>query len=102
MVDDSSYFVEVVEQGKSKIEAVHASGHSERILTYRKENDLPPPGPVSVIVQQMVDASCAGVLFTVDPVTGRHDRLVIDAIEGLGEALVESLTLLCIKHYLKS
>ncbi|NRB38637.1 MAG: pyruvate, water dikinase [Pseudomonadales bacterium] len=41
-----------------------------------------------VVVQRMVDANSAGVLFTVDPVSGRHDRLVIDAVTGLGEALV--------------
>lgn len=41
-----------------------------------------------VVVQQMVDAKSAGVLFSADPVTGRHDRLVIDAVNGLGEALV--------------
>ncbi len=41
-----------------------------------------------VVVQQMVDARSAGVLFTADPVSGRHDRLIIDAISGLGESLV--------------
>ncbi len=41
-----------------------------------------------VVVQQMVDARAAGVLFTVDPVSHRRAHLVIDAVEGLGEALV--------------
>ena len=41
-----------------------------------------------VIVQCMAEASVAGVLFTADPVSGRYDRLVIDAAPGLGEALV--------------
>ena len=41
-----------------------------------------------VVVQNMVDAAYAGVLFSADPVSGRHDRLVIDAVAGLGEALV--------------
>ncbi len=41
-----------------------------------------------VVVQLMVDARAAGVLFTVDPVSARRDRLVIDAVEGLGESLV--------------
>ncbi|MCK5796333.1 MAG: hypothetical protein KAI47_04065 [Deltaproteobacteria bacterium] len=43
---------------------------------------------MSVVVQRMVDARCAGVLFTADPLTGRRDRIVIDAVLGLGEALV--------------
>ena len=41
-----------------------------------------------VVVQSMVDATAAGVLFTADPVSGRRSRPVIDAVEGLGEALV--------------
>ncbi|WP_422743150.1 PEP/pyruvate-binding domain-containing protein [Mycobacterium sp. WMMD1722] len=42
-----------------------------------------------VVVQQMVDARAAGVVFTADPATGRRDLMVIDAIAGLGEALVD-------------
>lgn len=42
-----------------------------------------------LVVQQMVDARAAGVVFTADPATGRRDLLVIDAIAGLGEALVD-------------
>ena len=41
-----------------------------------------------VVVQRMVDARAAGVLFTADPVSHRRAHLVIDAVEGLGEALV--------------
>ena len=41
-----------------------------------------------VIVQCMVDARAAGVLFTADPVSGRRAHAVIDAVDGLGEALV--------------
>jgi phosphohistidine swiveling domain-containing protein len=54
---------------------------------------LPSEGSISlpqmcVVVQQMVQPRVAGVLFTADPVSGRHDRLVIDAVQGLGEALM--------------
>ncbi len=41
-----------------------------------------------VVVQRMVNARTAGVLFTADPVSARRDRLVIDAVRGLGETLV--------------
>jgi pyruvate,water dikinase len=44
---------------------------------------------MSVIVQRMVDARAAGVLFTADPVTTRRNRMVIDAVEGLGDVLVD-------------
>ncbi len=65
-----------------------ASLYSDRATAYQsKQTDL---GEVQmcVVVQRMVDAASAGVLFTADPVSGRHDRLVIDAVQGLGEALV--------------
>jgi phosphohistidine swiveling domain-containing protein len=43
---------------------------------------------MSVVVQRMVEARKAGVLFTANPVSGRRGRSVIDAVEGLGESLV--------------
>lgn len=42
-----------------------------------------------VVVQQMVDARAAGVVFTADPTSGRRDLAVVDAVAGLGEALVD-------------
>ncbi|AWH96921.1 PEP/pyruvate-binding domain-containing protein [Dietzia psychralcaliphila] len=50
--------------------------------------DTAPP-PMHLVVQQMVDARAAGVVFTADPTTGRRDLMVIDAVAGLGEALVD-------------
>jgi pyruvate,water dikinase len=41
-----------------------------------------------VVVQQMVDAEKAGVMFTVDPVNCRRDRVVIEAARGIGEHVV--------------
>jgi pyruvate,water dikinase len=43
---------------------------------------------LAVVVQRMVDADTAGVLFTANPVTGRRREAVIDANPGLGEAVV--------------
>ena len=43
---------------------------------------------MAVIVQEMVDSDRSGVLFTVDPVHGRRDRMVVEAARGLGEAVV--------------
>ncbi len=43
---------------------------------------------MAVVVQRMVDPDVAGVMFTVDPVSGRTDRIVIEAVLGLGEAVV--------------
>ena len=43
---------------------------------------------MNVVVQQMVDARAAGVIFTANPVTARRDEVVLDAVLGLGESLV--------------
>lgn len=43
---------------------------------------------ISVIIQQMVVARAAGVVFSANPVTHRRDRVIINAVAGHGEALV--------------
>lgn len=43
---------------------------------------------ISVGVQEMVDSRSAGVMFTINPVTGDPDKIVIESIWGLGEAVV--------------
>lgn len=43
---------------------------------------------ISVGVQEMVNAKAAGVIFTLNPVTGEPDQIVIEANWGLGEAVV--------------
>ena len=40
---------------------------------------------MAVVVQEMVDADSAGVLFSRDPVTGNPSKIVITANYGLGE-----------------
>ena len=66
-----------------------ASLWNDRAVAYRKANRVDDASVrLAVVVQQMVDASAAGVLFTADPVTGRRRRAAIDAVAGLGEKLV--------------
>lgn len=43
---------------------------------------------MAVVIQRMVDADAAGVAFTMDPVAGSLDAVVIDANFGLGESVV--------------
>lgn len=43
---------------------------------------------IAVPVQRMVQSVRSGVAFTVDPVTHAHETIVIEAVRGLGEALV--------------
>ena len=43
---------------------------------------------ISVAVQKMVDAKAAGVTFTINPVTGEANQIVIESTWGLGESVV--------------
>lgn len=43
---------------------------------------------MGVVVQQMVPAETAGVMFTIDPVTGDPSGIVVEAAYGLGAAVV--------------
>ncbi len=43
---------------------------------------------LAVVVQEMIDADVAGVLFTADPITGDSTCSVIDACWGVGEGVV--------------
>ncbi|MGH2352246.1 MAG: PEP/pyruvate-binding domain-containing protein, partial [Chloroflexota bacterium] len=66
-----------------------ASLWTGRAAVYRASNGIDPRTVrLAVVVQQMVDATVAGVLFTANPLTGRRRQAVIDASPGLGEAVV--------------
>ncbi len=65
-----------------------ASAAGARAEAYRSEMHANDDVRMAVVVQRMVDATSAGVIFTADPVTGQRDRVVINAVPGLGEALV--------------
>ncbi len=64
------------------------SAHEARAEQYRSKQTGGAPTQMNVVVQRMVDARAAGVLFTANPVSARRDELVVDAVPGLGEALV--------------
>ena len=66
------------------VENARASAYRDARDAQAEESSV----PMSIVVQRMVDARVSGVCFTACPVTNRRNRLVIDAIEGLGEALV--------------
>lgn len=66
-----------------------ASLWTDRAVAYRARAGV-DPGSVSlaVVVQRLVDADAAGILFTANPATGRRRETVINAAFGLGEAVV--------------
>ncbi|MET3936178.1 phosphohistidine swiveling domain-containing protein [Arthrobacter sp. OAP107] len=66
-----------------------ASLWTDRAVAYRASRNIDPATvALAVVVQRMVDAEAAGVMFTANPVTGRRRESVIDASPGLGEAVV--------------
>jgi pyruvate, water dikinase len=65
-----------------------ASFFSERALFYRAQKGSLTDLRMAVVVQKMLDPVKAGVLFTVDPVSRRRDRILIEAVFGLGEQVV--------------
>ncbi|HVK71659.1 MAG TPA: PEP/pyruvate-binding domain-containing protein, partial [Polyangium sp.] len=70
-----------------------ASLWSPRALGYRAARGVEHLGVhIAVVVQRMVAADFAGVLFTVDPVAQRADRMLLEVAPGLGEAVVSGHT----------
>jgi pyruvate,water dikinase len=76
--------------------AVHGcwrSLHGERAIAYRTlpglgDTPRPDAAAMAVVVQKMLVPQASGVVFTIDPVTGRSDRLIVSAVLGMGEGLV--------------
>jgi pyruvate,water dikinase len=66
-----------------------ASLWTARAISYRMHQDIDPDTlSLAVLVQQLVPADSAGILFTANPVDGERDQMVINATWGLGEAIV--------------
>ena len=62
---------------------------TDRAIAYRARQGIDPlTVDLAVVVQVLVAADAAGVLFTADPVTGARDHILINAAWGLGEAVV--------------
>jgi rifampicin phosphotransferase len=69
-----------------------ASLWNDRAIAYRDSQGVDPlTVKLAVVVQRMVAAEVAGVMFTANPVTGARDEIVVDANPGLGEAVVSGL-----------
>jgi len=67
-----------------------ASLFTARAIFYRKENKIDSDRvKISVIVQQMVQSVVSGVMFSIDPVTNNKERIIVEAVWGLGEMIVQ-------------
>jgi len=65
------------------------SAWSEHALDYRCQQGLSVERPqIAVLVQQLVAADVAAVVFSANPITGTRDEVMINASWGLGESIV--------------
>lgn len=66
-----------------------ASLWTARAIGYRARHDIPSQDvSLAVVVQALVPAEAAGILFTANPLTGARGQMMINAAWGLGEAIV--------------
>lgn len=71
------------------VERCWTSLHTERAVAYRRERGIPDDGlAMAVVVQVLVPAEVAGVLFTRDPTDPTGRLMAVEASWGLGEAVV--------------
>jgi rifampicin phosphotransferase len=81
-----------VRGGENVLAAVQrcwASLWTARALGYRARHGIRPEDvALAVVVQQLVPADVAGILFTANPLSGKRDQVIINAAWGLGESIV--------------
>ena len=69
-----------------------ASLWTARAIAYRIRQEIDPASvSLAVVVQRLIPADSAGILFTANPVDGQRDQILINATWGLGEAIVGGL-----------
>ena len=69
-----------------------ASLWTARAIAYRAQHAIGPESvALAVVVQELVFADAAGVMFTANPIDGKRDEIMITATWGLGEAIVSGV-----------
>jgi pyruvate,water dikinase len=88
-LQDTYLWVTSLEQTLHKVRSCWASLYSVESVTYRRKRGLPEDGvAMAVVVQKMVNARTAGVMFTRSPLTGDRSVITIEGAWGLGSAVV--------------
>ncbi|XP_049269994.1 uncharacterized phosphotransferase YvkC [Rhipicephalus sanguineus] len=67
-----------------------ASHYSFTNVNYKRQYGQPLDMPMAVVVQELVDATAAGVMFTCDPLTGSPSYITVTANYGIGESVVSA------------
>ena len=88
-LQDTYLWVTSLSQTLQRVRSCWASLYSVESVTYRRKRNLPEEGvAMAVVVQKMVDARTAGVMFTRSPLTGDRSVVTIEGSWGLGSAVV--------------
>jgi pyruvate,water dikinase len=88
-LQDTFLWVLGADQMVAKVRECWGSLYSVESMTYRLKHAFPEDGvAMAVVVQRMVDALCAGVMFTRSPTTGDKSVITIEGAWGLGSAVV--------------
>jgi rifampicin phosphotransferase len=84
--------VQGADQLLAAVKRCWASLWTARAIGYRTRQGVPSEKvAIAVVVQELVEADAAGILFTANPMTGARDQVLINAGWGLGEAIVGGL-----------
>ena len=88
-LQDTYLWVKGAEPTLKNVLSCWASLYSVPSIAYRRQRRMPEGGvAIAVVVQRMVNARTAGVMFTRSPLTGDRSVITIEAAWGLGSAIV--------------
>ncbi|HTC50364.1 MAG TPA: PEP/pyruvate-binding domain-containing protein [Steroidobacteraceae bacterium] len=88
-LQDTYLWVQSLEQTLDRVRSCWGSLYSVESMTYRRRHGFAETDvAMAVVVQTMVDARTAGVMFTRSPLTGDRSVMAIEGSWGLGSAVV--------------
>jgi pyruvate,water dikinase len=88
-LQDTYLWVKGAEAVLEYVRCCWASLYSVASISYRRKDATPESGvAIAVVVQKMVDARSAGVMFTRSPLSGDRSVITVEAAWGLGSAVV--------------
>jgi pyruvate, water dikinase len=88
-LQDTYLWVTSLSDTLQRVRSCWASLYSMESVSYRRKRDMPEEGvSMAVVVQRMVNARTAGVMFTRSPLTGDRSVMTIEGAWGLGSAVV--------------
>ena len=74
---------------EASVKDLWASLWEEHVVSYATRLSQPTAPKMAVVIQPMVDAQSAGVAYSIHPMTGRSNQVMINAVPGLAAPLVD-------------